>query len=173
VALSATLRALVHVYRKDTVQDTLTQQQTAAPFWDLLQDPKWANVDLDIKEAIDRRDNSGRDAALYAAKALESVLKIISDEKRWTTGKEKGASNYIDNLVSRANGNYISDWEADMLRLIFAKIRNPHGHGPGMALPPSLTREQTTWVIEACMSWIKRLATPLNDLPRTRPLPRP
>jgi AbiJ N-terminal domain 4 len=140
------------------VQDRLTQQQTAAPFWDLLQDPKWANVDMDIKEAIDRCDNHGRDAALYAMKALESTLKIISDEKGWTTGKEKGASNYIDNLVSKAHGNYIADWEAEMLRLIFGKIRNPHGHGPGTAAPPALSQKQTSWVIESCMGWIKSLA---------------
>jgi len=138
------------------VQDHLTQQQTAAPFWDLLQDPKWANVDIDIKEAIYRRDTNGRDAALYAAKALESTLKIISDENGWTTGKEKGAANYIDNLVSKANGNYIADWEAEMLRSMFGKIRNPHGHGPGASPPPSLTQKQT-WVIESCMSWIKSL----------------
>ena len=37
------------------VQDSLTQQQTTAPFWDLLQDPKWTNVDMDIKEAFDVR----------------------------------------------------------------------------------------------------------------------
>jgi hypothetical protein len=140
------------------VQDRLTQQQTATPFWDLLQDPKWANVDMDIKEAIDRRDNNRRDAALYATKALESTLKIISDENAWTTGREKGASNYIDNLVSKANSNYIADWEAEMLRLIFGKIRNPHSHGPGTAAPPALSQKQTTWVIESCMGWIKSLA---------------
>jgi hypothetical protein len=141
------------------VQDGLTQRQMAAPFWDMLQDPKWANVDMDIKEAIDRRDNNGRDPALYAAKALESTLKIISDEKGWTTGKEKGASNYIDNLLSKANGSYIADWEADVLRLIFSRIRNPLGHGPGTAPPPVLSEKQTTWVIEACMGWIKSIAT--------------
>jgi hypothetical protein len=36
--------------------------------------------------------------ALYAAKALESTIKIISDEKHFSNGKERGASNYIDNL---------------------------------------------------------------------------
>lgn len=140
------------------VQDRLTQEQTSGPFWDLLQNPKWVNVDLDIKEAIDRRDTNERDAAFYATKAIESTLKIISDEHGWTTGKEKGASNFIDHLASSAHGNYIADWEAEMLRLIFSKIRNPHGHGAGTGAPPTLSQKQTTWVIESCMSWIKSLA---------------
>jgi len=60
------------------------------------------NVETDIKEAIDRRDTNGRDAPFYAMRALESALKIISDEKGWTTGREKGASNYIDNHAMQA-----------------------------------------------------------------------
>jgi hypothetical protein len=55
-------------------------------------------VDHDIKEAIDLRDTHGRDPAFYAARALESTIKIISDEKGLSTAKERGAHNYIDNL---------------------------------------------------------------------------
>jgi hypothetical protein len=65
-------------------------------------------IDSDMKEAIDRRDTGSRDAAVYALKALESVLKIISDEKGWTRGNERGAANYIDNLVSSTNGRVIA-----------------------------------------------------------------
>ena len=36
--------------------DGVTESQVHEPFWTLLQDPKWKNVDIDIKEAIDRRD---------------------------------------------------------------------------------------------------------------------
>lgn len=55
-------------------------------------------MDHDIKEAIDLRDTHGRDPAFYAARALESTIKIISDEKGLSTAKERGAHNYIDNL---------------------------------------------------------------------------
>ena len=80
--------------------DTLTQSQIADPFWDVVKDPKWTNVDRDMKEALDRRDTGGRDPAGYAMRALESTIKVISAQKGWTTGKEKGASNFIDNLQS-------------------------------------------------------------------------
>jgi AbiJ N-terminal domain 4 len=137
--------------------DALTTSEIEKPFWDLMADLRWKNADADMKEAIDRRDTGGRDAAVYALKALESVLKIISDEKGWTRGNERGAANYIDNLVSSTNGRVVAVWEADALKALFRDVRNPHSHGPGTQLHPSLTREQQTWVIETVMSWIKSL----------------
>jgi hypothetical protein len=50
------------------------------------------------------------DAVTYATKALESTLKIISDESGWSTGNERGAVNYIENLQS--SGRFIAAWEA-------------------------------------------------------------
>jgi hypothetical protein len=137
--------------------DNLTTQQIDEPFWTILRESKWANVDTDIKEAIDRRDNQKRDAVLYAFKALESTIKIISDEKGFTSGREKGASNFIDNLVSQGNGRFIDVWEAELMRLLFTKLRNPHGHGPGSQEMPQLLKEQETMVIENVMSWVKSL----------------
>jgi hypothetical protein len=110
-----------------------------------------------MKEALDRRDNAGRDSAFYAARALESTIKIISDKKRWTHGKENGAHNYIDNLGSARAGNFISDWETGMLKSFFTNIRNRLGHGPGSQAMPTLTDAQTDWAIENAMSWIKSL----------------
>ena len=49
--------------------DETVTQQIEAPFWKLMADPKWKNVDHDMKEAIDLRDTGGRDPAFYAAKA--------------------------------------------------------------------------------------------------------
>jgi hypothetical protein len=82
----------------------ISEDQTVAleietPFWRLLAQQKWHNVDHDMKEAIDLRDTGGRDPVFYAARSLESTIKIISDEKQLTTDKEKGAHNYIDNLM--------------------------------------------------------------------------
>lgn len=137
--------------------DELTQEQIDTPFWTLVGDPKWKNVDTDMKEAVDRRESNDRDPAFYAAKALESVIKIISTEKGWNTGKENGAAAFIDNLVSERNGRFIDVWEGDALKAIFRSVRNPLGHGPGDATMPTLTLQQTNWTIEAAMSWSKSL----------------
>jgi hypothetical protein len=110
--------------------DLLANLQIEKPFWSTVSDPKWKNVDTDIKEAVDRRDNGARDPAFYAARALESTIKIISDEKGWTHGREKGAHNYIDNLAARRNA-LISDWEATILKEFFSKVRNPPWAWPG------------------------------------------
>jgi len=107
-----------------------------------------------MKEAIDLRDTGGRDPAFYSAKALESTIKIISDDKGWSTGKERGAHNFIDNLKGE---NFIADWEGDALKLVFTKLRNPFGHGAGSKDMPTLADHQTNWAIENCMSWIKSL----------------
>lgn len=136
-------------------QQILTQIET--PFWNLVKDQKWMNVDADMKEAVDRRDSGGRDPAFYAAKALESAIKIISEEKGWTRGTERGAHNYIDNLASSRNGAFISRWEQTVLKNFFSDIRNELGHGPGGAPIPILTVQQTDWALEFCMSWIKSL----------------
>jgi hypothetical protein len=137
--------------------DELTQEEIEKAFWSVVADPLWKNVDIDMKEAIDRRDANDRGPAFYAARALESAIKIISDQKGWTHGGEKGAHNYIDNLSSTKNGAFIQAWERDALKTFFTEIRNPFGHGPGSAEMPELTPTQTNWAIEACMSWIKSL----------------
>jgi hypothetical protein len=109
-----------------------------------------------MKEALDLRDTDGRDPAFYAARALESTIKIISDSKGWTHGKERGAHNYIDNLTSKAN-SFITPWESDSLKNFFTHVRNPFGHGAGSAEMPVLTRPQTEWAIEFSMIWIRNL----------------
>lgn len=136
--------------------DRLISEQIEAPFWQIVSGPKWANVDIDMKEAIDRRDTAGRDPAFYAARALESTIKIISGEKGWTHGGEKGAHNFIDNLASKHAG-YLVRWEAEFLKAYFTNIRNPLGHGPGNQPMPVLSAEQTTFAIEEAMAWIKSL----------------
>lgn len=138
--------------------DEKVEEQIVQPFWKLVSDRKWENVGTDMLEAVDRRDTNGRDPALYAAKALESVIKIISDDKGWTRGRERGAGNYIDNLVAERNGSrFIDVWEKDILTAYFGKVRNPLGHGPGGEPMPSLSKEQTNWAIESGMSWCKSL----------------
>ncbi|TYD32601.1 hypothetical protein CEK63_17645 [Xanthomonas sontii] len=137
--------------------DEQIRKQIEAPFWALLKDTKWANVDTDFKEAIDRRDSGGRDPGFYAAKALESTIKIISGEKGWTHGGERGAHSYIDNLASVRNGAFIARWEQAALKGFFSDVRNELGHGPGDEPMPELTPQQTDWAIEFCMSSIKSL----------------
>jgi hypothetical protein len=136
--------------------DPLVQDEVETPFWSMVSDPVWKNVDHDMKEALDLRDSGGRDPAFYSARALESTIKIISETKGWTHGGEKGAHNYIDNLGSKKNG-FIMQWEAASLKDFFTHVRNPFGHGPGSAEMPKLSQQQTEWAIEFCMSWIKNL----------------
>lgn len=138
-------------------RDGLTEERTAEPCWSLLRDSKWKSVDRELKEAIDRADAGKSDACFHAGKALESTVKIISDERGWSTGRERGAANYIDNLVSEANGRFLAPWEGDMLKEYFRNLRNPHGHGAGSQPPPLLTPDQIAWAIEVAMAWIKNL----------------
>lgn len=138
-------------------RDELTESRTAEPCWAVLSDAKWANVDRELKEAIEHADGQRQDASFHAAKALESTVKIISDDKGWSTGRERGAANYIDNLVSQQNGRFLSPWEGDMLKAYFVHVRNPHGHGAGNQPPPALAPYQTEWAIETAMAWIKNL----------------
>jgi AbiJ N-terminal domain 4 len=134
--------------------DELTTERIAAPFWEIVSDPKWSVVEEEMKEAFDRLDHGHDDAFTHATDALESTIKIISDENGWTRGIEKGASNYIDNL---RGGRFIEVWESDALKAIFAKLRNPHRHGGGSNPADPLSTVQQTWAIESCMSWIKSL----------------
>lgn len=137
--------------------DRLVEEQIEKTFWEVVADPIWKNIDIDMKEALDRRDANDRDPVFYAARALESAIKIISDQKGWTHGGEKGAHSYIDNLGSKKNGALIQEWEKKALKDFFTEVRNPFGHGPGSAEMPKLTTNQTNWAIESCMSWIKSL----------------
>lgn len=136
--------------------DELVENQIERPFWAAVGDPIWKNVDTDLKEALDRRDGGHKDPAFFAARALESTIKIISDQKGWTKGRESGAHNYIDNLGG-AKPAFIEEWETHALKAFFTKIRNPLGHGAGSSQMPELTIQQTNWAIETCMSWVKSL----------------
>ncbi|SDH57749.1 hypothetical protein SAMN05216466_11150 [Paraburkholderia phenazinium] len=137
--------------------DEVIEREVAAPFWQLVADPTWKNVSIDMAEALDRRDSNDKDPAIFASKALESAIKIVSDLKGWTRGNESGASAYIDNLVSKSNGSFLAIWEGELLRDYFRKVRNSLGHGPGSEPMPGLTQVQTDWAIETAMSWVKTL----------------
>ena len=143
---------LIQISSDDTIAD-----QIERPFWTIVSAPRWKNVDHDMKEAIDRRDSAGRDPAFYAAKALESAIKIISEEKGWTSGKEMGAKSYLDNLRSKKNHEYINAWEHESLVGFFSNVRNSLGHGSGSSPMAEFTPSQTDWTIEFCMIWIKNL----------------
>jgi len=152
----AGLRLTYHGGYLQLTGDELIEERIKQPFWSLIEDPLWANVEMDMLEALDTNDKGGRDPSLYASKALESAVKIVSNEKGWTTGKEKGAANFVENL--KKNG-YLAQWEEDDLKEFFRKVRNPHGHGPGGEPMPQFNQHQNEWAIETCMSWVKSLIT--------------
>jgi hypothetical protein len=137
--------------------DETVTQVVAQPFWQLLSNPRWSNVDLEMRDAIDRRDSNSPDAAFHAAKALESAIKVISTERRWSRGNENGAAQYVDNLVSTTNGRFIEVWQSEALKQIFREVRNPLGHGAGSEPPIIPSSADTDWAISNCMTWIRWL----------------
>jgi hypothetical protein len=110
-----------------------------------------------MAEAIDLRDTGGRDPSFYAAKALESAIKIICTIKGWETGNEKGVSDYLNHLESKANGAFIEGWERQSIQRFYSDVRNDLGHGPGSKDMPNFTPQQIDQTIEFCMSWVKSL----------------
>ncbi len=140
------------------VHDPLVSARIGKPFWSIVSDEKWANVDTDMKNALNSRDAKIRDAHFPALKALESVIKIISDDTNRTVGKENGAAAYIDNLVREVDGvRFVTVWEKDALVSLFSKVRNPYGHGAGSKPMPELSSVQTDWAINEAMNWIVSL----------------
>ena len=139
--------------------DTLAEERVAAPFWEVAASRGWDTVDRDMKEACDRADRLEPEASNHAMRALESAIKLVSDKASASMGNERGAANYIDNLLSERSGRLIKRWEGDALKALFRDVRNPMSHGGGAVAPDPLTPAQTTWVIETCMSWIKSLAS--------------
>tara|TARA_R110002073_G_C9366405_1_gene571855 strand:- start:52 stop:915 length:864 start_codon:yes stop_codon:yes gene_type:complete len=133
------------------------EQAISGPTWSVLSGADWSNADRELKEAFDRRDNNKDDVGFHAAKALESVIKVISDNLGRTSGSEKGAANYIDNLVSTKLGRFIEPWEADQLKSYFSNIRNPQGHGRGAEAAPEVAEHQKEWSIGFSMIWIRAL----------------
>jgi len=138
-------------------KDVLSAQQIERPFWDLIADPKWINVDQEMKDAIDRRDSGASDSAFYASKALESAIKVIGHERQWSTGRERGAADHTDNLSNKLGKRLLEQWQIDSLKAIFSKVRNPLGHGAGAKDPVKLSTEEIEWAISTCMTWISYL----------------
>ncbi|MFM0065010.1 AbiJ-NTD4 domain-containing protein [Paraburkholderia aspalathi] len=138
-------------------QDEQLQEEVEQPFWLLVKDAQWKNVSIDMAEAIDRRDTGGRDPSFYAAKALESTIKIICELKKWTAGNEKGVSDFLNHLESKVNGAFIEGWERQSMQRFYSDVRNDLGHGPGAKDMPNFTPQQIDQTIEFCMSWVKSL----------------
>ena len=139
-------------------KDEQIEKRVSKPFWDAVADPTWQNVAIHMNEALDRRDSGAGYAAWFACTALESAVKIISDLKGWTKGTERGAHNFIDNLVADRDGSrFIAPFEMEVLKSYFTHVRNQFGHGPGSQPMPNFTAAQTDWAIEFAMSWARTL----------------
>jgi hypothetical protein len=81
--------------------DELSTERIITPFWEIVADPKWATVDEEMKEALNHLDHGQRDASAHAFMALESTIKIISNEKGWTRGNETGAARFAPRSIGR------------------------------------------------------------------------
>ncbi|MGX5733886.1 hypothetical protein [Bosea thiooxidans] len=137
------------------LDDERLMDEVVQPFWTLVAGEEWTNVRKDMEGAVRQRDTGGPNAALLASRALESTIKIISDRKGWTHGKERGATSYIDNLAS--GGRFLDAWEGNLLKRFFTEVRNPEAHGAGSVPQPVLNEHQNIWAIEFCMISIKGL----------------
>lgn len=128
-------------------------------FWAAAGDPIWKNVATDVKEALAQLDANQTDPAFYAvARALESTIKIISDQKGWTHGREKGIHDYIDNLGSATNGAFINESESGMFKYLFTEVQHLAGYGDG-SLDTHLLRRPHIKKLAACsiIQWITSL----------------
>ncbi len=137
--------------------DPVIEQQVAQPFWALVSNPKYKNVETDMLEAVHRYDTGGRDPALYAAKALESMIKIVCSDKALITGNEKGAAAFLSHLAGSKSGPVLIKDEHEELLSMF-RIRNDHGHGPGTAPMPNLSSQQELRYVHSAMVWIHSLS---------------
>lgn len=133
--------------------DPLIEEKIITPFWELLSDPKYKNIEIDMLTALDLFQQRGRDPAFYAAKALESMIKIVCKEKKIKKETDKTPKAYITTLYEN---KIILNHEQDELTSLF-RIRNSHGHGPGDETMPQLTIEQEYRYIHSCMLWIYSL----------------
>lgn len=141
--------------------DHVAEAQIAKPFWSVVSHSDYKNVEEEMLDALDRRDNGRSDPEFHAAKALESAIKIVCEKRGCVTGREKGAINFIERLASENGSRFIADWEADMLKAFFGSVRRPQGHGSGSEEKVRLSKEQVDWAIEFCMSWCKSLVSRL------------
>lgn len=154
-------QSLKLVYRNGRFQSTegpTIQKAVFDPFWDLVSGEKWTNVRNDMQVSIDVRDKGGHGPTKFAIRALESAIKIIAEIQSRTTGHEKGAANYIDDLIRQQDGvRFIDPWEGEILKRFFAELRNQDDHGAGLKPQIQISAVQGAWAIEFCMISIKSL----------------
>lgn len=154
-------QSLKLVYRNGRFQPTegpTIQKAVFDPFWDLVSGDQWNNVRNDMQVSIDVRDKGGHGPTKFAIRALESAIKIIAEIQSRTTGQEKGAANYIDDLIREQDGvRFIDPWEGDILKRFFAGLRNQDNHGAGLKPQLQVSAVQGAWAIEFCMISIKSL----------------
>jgi hypothetical protein len=137
--------------------DPFIEKTIRDPVWKLISNPKYKNVEEDLLEALDRFDTRKRDPALYAMKALESMIKIVCKEKGIEKEPKKNFAHYIGKLNSKENGKYLSNEEKEELLAMF-KNRHAYAHGPGDGEMPSLAIQQELRLINAAIVWIYSLS---------------
>ena len=136
----------------------IIESQIEVPFWRLLGAQEWKSAATDFQEALDLRDNGGRDPTAYAMRGLESIVKILCEKSGRVTGNERGFANWVDNLLRDLNGvRIIEKWERDLLVALNAQARNLHSHGPGAKPHPTKTLQQINFCILSSMLWAQNL----------------
>ena len=113
----------------------------AKPFWDLVI-PLWKNVDIDMKEALDRRDSNDKDQhenSLRRSKAPSRSCPTQRLDARY--GERRGSIRRQPDEQSK--WQLLAEWEGEMLKDHFGRS-GTRGHGPGSE-PSGLP--QTDWAI--------------------------
>jgi hypothetical protein len=136
------------------VDDDLLTEEVDKPLWDALSKPGLEVAHEFMKRALVERDTGGLDPALQAAKALESVLGQIADDRGIETRKNAGAAHLLDKICQ---AGLIEAWEREIFKSFFRDVRNPLSHGVTAGPIPVLTEAQTEWSIRFCMTTITRL----------------
>jgi hypothetical protein len=136
------------------VNDEIIEDEVDEPLWAALSKPGYETALEFLRRSLSERDTGGRDPALHAAKALESVLGRIVELKGIETKKNAGAAHLLDKICQ---AGLISDWERELFKAFFRDVRNPLSHGVPAGPIPNLTPAQTEWSIRFCMITIARL----------------
>lgn len=111
-------------------QNEVTHTQVISPALELLRAPQFANANSEFLGALeDYRKSDYDDALTKAGSALESVIKVISQERGWSHDPRATASQLVKSFVSHTS---LDTYFEPLLMIVFTlrnRLSSSHGAG--------------------------------------------
>ena len=154
---SRTVESYPQVIRRDS---DILHETAIEPTLTLLSHPSFASANEEFLDALkDFRDGDYRDCVVKCGSSLESVMKVICDQKRWSYQQTDAAAKLLKEIIPRTTLDPFFEQPIMLIATVRNRLGKAHGAGTQQKAVP---RHVASYVINATASVILLLVEESN-----------